>query len=392
MTQPSPSPLRDYLSYTLEHYLSKGSFRDDRVRFVEAATAAQEALLQQPTLQAAAAIQDIKSSFGKGTWAFCPWMAILDNRETRTTQSGVYIAWLFRADMSGVYLTLAQGVTEVQKVHQGDSLEVLHAEADKVRAVTGLLVEQGFSNEPISLGSGNYAKAYEASMILQKFYACGALPTERELLEDVDVLFQAYSTYLGQKAPPTSSKEAQALPSITQDLQQAFSGRGLTYTNEQAEMFFTALQTKGFVVISGISGTGKSKIAQAFADLCQTSTPPAPSYPETLRKKVTPSDLQNDRSLTIPRAHWADFGLQSIFAPDRVLVTLNGVTGDCRLARTNPTQLEVKLSGLVWEEFQRQFQVGDGYWLLPTRPAGAQDPSRPLEVRLIPTLPGPFSG
>jgi hypothetical protein len=44
-----------------------------------------------------------------------------------------------------------------------------------------------------------------------------------------------------------------------------FSNAGLTYTPWQQAVFFTALQTKGFVILSGISGTGKTKIAQAFA-------------------------------------------------------------------------------------------------------------------------------
>ena len=41
--------------------------------------------------------------------------ALLDDRETDTTQHGVYVVFLFRQDMSGVYLTLAQEVTEPRK-------------------------------------------------------------------------------------------------------------------------------------------------------------------------------------------------------------------------------------------------------------------------------------
>jgi hypothetical protein len=42
---------------------------------------------------------------------------------------------------------------------------------------------------------------------------------------------------------------------------------GLHYTEDQIAAFYTALQTKGFVVLSGISGTGKSKIATGFVDM-----------------------------------------------------------------------------------------------------------------------------
>ena len=44
-----------------------------------------------------------------------------------------------------------------------------------------------------------------------------------------------------------------------------FANEGLHYTPWQQAVFFTALQTKGFVILSGISGTGKTKIAQAFS-------------------------------------------------------------------------------------------------------------------------------
>jgi hypothetical protein len=44
----------------------------------------------------------------------------------------------------------------------------------------------------------------------------------------------------------------------------------LHYSAAQVATFYTALQTKGFVVLSGISGTGKSKIAQGFVKMLPT--------------------------------------------------------------------------------------------------------------------------
>lgn len=46
-----------------------------------------------------------------------------------------------------------------------------------------------------------------------------------------------------------------------------FATSGLHYTEAQIATFYTSLQTKGFVVLSGISGTGKSKIATGFVDM-----------------------------------------------------------------------------------------------------------------------------
>jgi len=55
-------------------------------------------------------------SAGRGNWLRIPWISFLDARETRTTQRGVYPVLLFREDLSGAYLTLAQGVTEPGKL------------------------------------------------------------------------------------------------------------------------------------------------------------------------------------------------------------------------------------------------------------------------------------
>jgi 5-methylcytosine-specific restriction endonuclease McrBC GTP-binding regulatory subunit McrB len=42
---------------------------------------------------------------------------------------------------------------------------------------------------------------------------------------------------------------------------------GLSFSAWQLATFYTALQTKGFVILSGISGTGKTRLAQAFAGM-----------------------------------------------------------------------------------------------------------------------------
>ena len=50
-------------------------------------------------------------------------------------------------------------------------------------------------------------------------------------------------------------------------LRHVLTSQGLHFTDWQIATFYTALQTKGFVILSGISGTGKTKLAQHFAAL-----------------------------------------------------------------------------------------------------------------------------
>ena len=63
--------------------------------------------------------------------------------------------------------------------------------------------------------------------------------------------------------PPPASSPSFNLRAV---LAQTLTARGLTFTPWQVATFYTALQTKGFVILSGISGTGKTKLAQAFAE------------------------------------------------------------------------------------------------------------------------------
>ncbi len=46
-----------------------------------------------------------------------------------------------------------------------------------------------------------------------------------------------------------------------------FKAKGFQFTKEQVVAFYAALKTKGFVILSGLSGTGKTKLAQLFAEL-----------------------------------------------------------------------------------------------------------------------------
>jgi len=68
---------------------------------------------------------------------------------------------------------------------------------------------------------------------------------------------------------PESGPENSQNLQLANKLSQYFLFRGLYFSPELIATFYTALKTKGFVILSGISGTGKTKLAQAFASfLC----------------------------------------------------------------------------------------------------------------------------
>jgi 5-methylcytosine-specific restriction enzyme B len=91
----------------------------------------------------------------------------------------------------------------------------------------------------------------------------GLTPIDRQ---GFDLLARAVGVQMGDMTGDDAGRSL-SLAFDAQTLANHFQQSGLTYTPVQIATFYTSLQTKGFVVLSGISGTGKSKIAQGFVDL-----------------------------------------------------------------------------------------------------------------------------
>jgi 5-methylcytosine-specific restriction protein A len=81
----------------------------------------------------------IEGSAGQGQWAEVPWTAVFDRLITNTARQGFYIVYLFRSDLSGVYLSLNQGVTSIRDVYGADAKKSLMVRAADYRARLGSL-------------------------------------------------------------------------------------------------------------------------------------------------------------------------------------------------------------------------------------------------------------
>lgn len=89
----------------------------------------------------------IKGSAGAGNWASVPWIAIFDILITDTVQSGYYPVFLFRDDMSGFYLSLNQGVTEIKEKYKSDATQVLKLKAEDFRAQLDVISDNFIEKE-----------------------------------------------------------------------------------------------------------------------------------------------------------------------------------------------------------------------------------------------------
>lgn len=140
-------------------------------------------------------------SAGRGNWSRIPWISFLDARETRTTQRGVYPVLLFREDLSGAYLTLAQGVTEPSKLGRAAMVAHLESVAFEVRRQSPELEAAGFRlDSAVDLKTNaNLGRNYEHSVIAHKLYESGHLPQNDEIVRDLEAVLIADDRYIENK-------------------------------------------------------------------------------------------------------------------------------------------------------------------------------------------------
>ena len=141
---------------------------------------------------------------GKGNWASVPWISLLDSRETATTKRGVYCVYLFRRDMSGVYLTYNQGVTEpLSQLGRARGRQFLRDRATQLRNQASPLRTAGFQlDDRIDLRvEGGIGGDYEDSTIAYKLYEIGRVPGDAELERDLSAVLSAYDGYLESARP-----------------------------------------------------------------------------------------------------------------------------------------------------------------------------------------------
>lgn len=137
----------------------------------------------------------VRWSFGQGAWARIPWLALLDQRIARATSDGIYVIYLFREDMSGVYATLNQGITKEKERLGGRAGQIaIRERAAELRSFAGALKHAGFElSHGIDLRSqSTLAQDYPHGTVAHRFYEAGNLPKTHGLLEDLRLLLEAY--------------------------------------------------------------------------------------------------------------------------------------------------------------------------------------------------------
>ncbi len=190
----------------------------------------------------------VKVSFGQGTTARVPWISFL--LPPHTTSSGIYPVYLYYKSLD--LLILAYGVSETNSpdIHWNE------------------IVSEGTIKEYLEQQVGQTPEKYGSSYVF-KAYDANDLPSEQVINNDLNNLITQYKQQFSEAiAAESQTQIAFSATAFQIDLIQA----GLNYSSQLVTRFIASLLTKPFLILTGLSGSGKTKLAQAFAQwICEDS-------------------------------------------------------------------------------------------------------------------------
>ncbi|MCD4712176.1 MAG: DUF3578 domain-containing protein [Clostridiales bacterium] len=215
----------------------------------------------------------VNGSVGIGNWSNVPWIAIMDKKETTSTQKGMYLVYLINKDSKIVYLSLAFGVTDFSKNLSTKEFKVKMK--DLVEYYKSRLGIQMMDKE-IDLGTQVLGKKYAMASIWYKTYSYPDLDDDERLRSDLFEALKIYERALKIKNGDSiidinqeeinNQKRVEDLLIWTNNLKDYLESRSLNYTIESLKSIIMSMKTKPLVLLAGLSGTGKSKIVEGIAN------------------------------------------------------------------------------------------------------------------------------
>ena len=185
----------------------------------------------------------VKVSFGQGNTAKIPWISFL--KEPNTTSNGIYPVYLYYKDYD--LLILAYGISETNKPQKKWDIRNKETINDYFK--------KNFGGKPDRYGNSFVFKIYDLKQELNK----------QQVEKDLELILSEY-TKINFEDFETDKKKLNGINSFDiKRFQDDCKNVGLVYTNKLITRFVSSLSTKPFVILTGLSGSGKTKLAQAFA-------------------------------------------------------------------------------------------------------------------------------
>jgi hypothetical protein len=188
---------------------------------------------------------NVKASAGAGNWANVPWLSILDPGKTNSTQDGLYPVYLFRADGSGFYLSLGFGTTKLKELFGviGAKNEVVRI-SNKIQSLVPA-IRQLAGNVIDLKATTDLGKSYEWASAGSTFYDTNSIPSEDILRKDLISLINIY-----RSIPNEIMVNEEHQKDTTRPIN---------------DMTNTVSLPKPFILLAGLSGTGKTRFVSKQA-------------------------------------------------------------------------------------------------------------------------------
>ena len=188
----------------------------------------------------------VKVGFGKGNKARIPWISFL--KGANTTMNGIYPVYLYYKEFD--LLILAYGISETNKPKIEWNI--------KNKKTIKEYFEEKYSQKPARYGQSFVFKTYDVNNF----------PPDDILDKDLNTILKQYLEQDNQTITFDTNKNLMdfKLELFIGQLKNA----GLIYSKQHLTRFTASLLTKPFVILTGLSGSGKTKLAQAFVQwICE---------------------------------------------------------------------------------------------------------------------------
>jgi 5-methylcytosine-specific restriction enzyme B len=185
---------------------------------------------------------DVKVSFGQGNSARIPWISFL--KKPNTTSNGIYPVYLYYKEYD--LLILAFGISET-------TIPVLKWNINEAQKISDYFHEN-YSDKPDRYGSSYIFKVYNTN----------DMPSPEYIDNDLNSILNIYNNNIGVNVLLGHNIKQSIFKFNIQNAQYDIGESGLVYSIELITRFIASLLTKPFVILTGLSGSGKTKLAQAF--------------------------------------------------------------------------------------------------------------------------------
>lgn len=190
----------------------------------------------------------VKVSFGQGNTARIPWISFL--KEPNTTSKGIYPVYLYYKEFD--LLILAYGISETNRPEMSWELKSKERIND--------YFERVYNKKPDRYGASYVFEVYDLNKKLDT----------KKIDEDLKQIIEEYKSIRTSEPIKKHFDSINQVPFDIKSFQESCKNTGLIYSNTLITRFVSSLLTKPFVILTGLSGSGKTKLAQAYVQwICQ---------------------------------------------------------------------------------------------------------------------------